>query len=339
MNKGTPIALALFAAMSISTGAWAAEPIVLKFGSAVPPQSWPNSRGVYPWTKQVEQESGGLIQFQIFTGGQVVTLKNAYDRMLNGIVDCIYGAFSELPGTYKKATVPTLPFEAPKAVVASVALWRLYESGVIADEFTKVKPIALFGYNPSGIQTSRPIARLEDMKGIKLAVISRAAAQEVELLGGTPVTMSPAEIYESIQRGLSAGAVLGWTGTQTFKLAEVTTYHLDVPFGNNPGFFMISKEVYDRVPADARKALDKHMGMEWSVIMGKNSDQVEEESRIEVRAKAGHTVSQLAAAETERWKKLLVPIGEEWVKTNPDGAKVLAAYRAEVAKAEKEYGK
>jgi TRAP-type C4-dicarboxylate transport system substrate-binding protein len=336
MTRAFLLAAALAAA--IPAAARADEPIVLKFGSGVPPQSWPNTRGVIPWTKEVEKDSGGAIKFQIFTGGQVVTLKNAYDRMMNGVVDCIYGAFSEITGTYKKAMVPTLPFEAPKAVVASVALWRLYETGVISDEFAKVKPIALFGYNPSGIQTSRSITKLEDMKGIKLAVISHSSAQEVELLGGTPVTMSPSEIYEALQRGLAAGAVLGWTGTQTFKLAEVTKYHLDVPFGNNPGFLMMTKTAYEKVPAKARAALDKHMGLEWSVVMGRNSDQVEEESRAQVRALPGHTVAALSEEQTERWHKLLAPIADEWVKTNPDGARVLAAYRAEVAKANKEYG-
>jgi TRAP-type C4-dicarboxylate transport system substrate-binding protein len=338
MNRSV-LALAALVTIALASPARADEPIQLKFGSGVPPQSWPNARGVVPWIKAVEEDTGGAIKFQLFTGGQVVTLKNAYDRMMNGVVDCIYGAFSEVTGTYKKATVPTIPFEAPKAIVASVALWRLYETGVIADEFAKVKPIALYVYNPSGIQTSRPIARLEDMKGIKLAVISRSAAQEVELLGATPVTMSPSEIYEALQRGLAAGAVLGWTGTQTFKLAEVTTYHLDVPFGNNSGFLMMSKTAYDKIPAAARKGLDKHMGLEYSVIMGRNSDQVEEESRAEVRAKPGHKISELTEEQTERWRKLLAPIADEWVKSNPDGAHVLAAYRDEVAKATKEYGK
>jgi TRAP-type C4-dicarboxylate transport system substrate-binding protein len=130
--------------------------------------------------------------------------------------------------------------------------------------------------------------------------------------------------------------VLGWTGTQTFKLAEVTNYHVDVPFGNNPGFFMISKAAYDKIPAAARKGLDKHMGREWSVIMGKNSDQVEEESRAETRAKPGHTISELSTEETARWRKMLAPIADEWVKATPDGARVLAAYRAEITKAAKE---
>jgi hypothetical protein len=46
---------------------------------------------------------------------------------------------------------------------------------------------------------------------------------------------------------------------------------------------------------------------------------------------AGHTVGELDAAEAARWKQRLTPVTEEWAKATPDGAKVLAAFRAEMA--------
>lgn len=322
-----------FALAALPLVAQAEEPILLKFGSAVPPTSWPNTLGGVPWTKAVEEASGGLIQFQVYLGGTVVTQRNTYDRLLNSVVDAAYGAFSEAPGTFQKVTVSTLPFEAPRAVDASVALWRLFETGLIADEMAAAKPIAMFGYNPSGIQTSRQITKAEDMRGIKLATIARSASEEVSQIGGTPITMPPSEIYQSIQRGLVAGAVLGWTGVQTFKLDEVTRFHLEVPFGNNPAYFMMNKESYAKLPDKAKAAVDKNTGINWSTTMGKNSDKVEEEGRARVRAIAGHTITTLDPQEVARWRERLASIADEWVKATPDGAKVLAAYRAEVAKA------
>ena len=331
--------LAVLAILSLAGGggvAHAQEPIVLKFGVPVPAQSWPNMRGAAPFAQAVEKDSGGLLKFQIFNGNSVVTQRNAYDRLMNGVVDAIYGAFAEVPGTFKKATVPGLPFEVNRAVDASVAFWRLYEKGIIADELASVKPLALYGFNPSGIQSHRLIRKAEDLNGIKLAVLSHSAAEALTLLGGTPVTMSPSEMYQSILRGLTQGAILGWTGTQTFKLDEVTTYHLDVPFGNNPGYMLMSKDAYARLPDKLKAAVDKHAGFPFSLKMGRNSDQVEEESRARVRAKSGHTLSVLDPEEAKRWRKILAPITEEWVKNTPDGAAVLGAYRREVAVAAKE---
>ena len=44
----------------------------------------------------------------------------------------------------------------------------------------------------------------------------------------------------------------------------------------------------------------------------------------------------LIAAAVALWKQRLAPIADEWVKETPDGARVLAAYRSEIAKAAKE---
>ena len=330
-------ALLIAAAVALcASAAGAQETIPLKLGSAVPPNSWPNTRGTIPWTQAVEKDSGGLIQFQNFLGGTVVTQRNTYDRLLNGVVDAVYAAFAETPGTFKKITVSTLPFEAPRAIDASIALWRLHESGLVSDEMAAARPICVFAYNPSGLQTSRPIAKAEDLKGIKLATIARAAAEELTLLGGTPVTMPPSEIYQSIQRGLVAGAVLGWTGTQTFRLDEVTKFHLDVPFGNNPAYFMMNKDAYAKLPDKVKAAIDKNTGPGWSARMGQASDDVERESRERVRAIPGHTLSVLDPHEVALWKRRLAPIADEWVKETPHGARVLAAYRSEIAKAAKE---
>ena len=335
MARPLVVLLAALAALPLADGR-AEEAIQLKLGSAVPPTSWPNTRGTIPWTKAVERDSDGLIQFQTYLGGTVVTQRNTYDRLLNGVVDAVYAAFSEAPGTFQKVTVSTLPFEAPRAVEASIALWRLYESGLVADELAAGHPICMFAFNPSGLQTTRRISNADDLKGIKLATIARAASEELTLLGGTPVTMPPSEIYQSIQRGLVAGAVLGWTGTQTFRLDEVTRFHLDVPFGNNPAYFMMNKDAYAKLPAKAKAAIDRNTGLAWSITMGRNSDEVEQESRERVRGLSGHTLGALDPAEVATWRHRLAPIAEEWVKATPDGARVLAAYRAEVAKAAKE---
>jgi hypothetical protein len=44
----------------------------------------------------------------------------------------------------------------------------------------------------------------------------------------------------------------------------------------------------------------------------------------------------MSPADAQNWTRLLAPITDAWVKGTPDGARVLAAYRAEVAKATKE---
>ena len=47
------------------------------------------------------------------------------------------------------------------------------------------------------------------------------------------------------------------------------------------------------------------------------------------------STSTLPASEEARWKKAVAPLAAEWAKETPDGQKVLAAFRSEVAAYEK----
>ena len=47
---------------------------------------------------------------------------------------------------------------------------------------------------------------------------------------------------------------------------------------------------------------------------------------------AQQTITTLSPEEEARWKERAKPVVDAWVASTPDGAKVLAAYRAEIAK-------
>jgi TRAP-type C4-dicarboxylate transport system substrate-binding protein len=319
------------AAAALPLSAQAAEPIQLKFGSAIPAIAWPNTMAVVPWSNQVEKDSGGTVKFTLFAGRTVVSSQNGLDRMQNGVVDALYGTASDTPGQFPRTDVSSMPFEVNKSVDASTALWRLYEKHYIDMEYTKFHPLAIFVFNASRIHANRPIQSADDLKGLKVAVFSRMLADIVNDIGGTPVTVATTELYETMQRNLAQVEIMGWTGTQTFKVTEVTKYHLDVPLGSSPGYLLMNKQSYEKLPAVAKAAIDKNSGLPATLLMARSSDTVEAQVRERTKGLQGHTVAELPPAELARWKKMVAPLVDEWVKETPDGAKVLAAYRKELA--------
>jgi hypothetical protein len=66
--------------------------------------------------------------------------------------------------------------------------------------------------------------------------------------------------------------------------------------------------------------------------MGKGADEEDDIQRDRVMAQPGHVHSALTAEELARMKRMVEPLTEEWVAATADGAKVLAAYRAELAR-------
>jgi TRAP-type C4-dicarboxylate transport system substrate-binding protein len=308
-----------------------AEPLQLKFAYPATTATKVYADGIAPWVENVNKDADGTIEFKVFPGPALGNFNNIYDRILNGVVEAAFGTFGSLTGQFPKTDVSGLPFEGENCFEASVAIWRLLEKGVTADEYVKIKPLGLFTFPPGGYQAKKPIRTADDLKGLKVAVFARITAQQVELLGGTPVTMMPTEAYAAMQRGLTNAVGTGWVATQAFKLYEVTDFHLDAQLGQGGAYVFMSKDVYAKLPAAAQRAIDRHSYEKLSAALGKASDAMEEFGRSSTRALPGHTIERLDPKEAAMWKQKLAPITEEWVRATPNGAAVLAAYRAELA--------
>jgi len=315
------------------TAARADEPVVLKFAYPGPLQSWPAMKGFTPWAEKIKAASGDTVEIKLY--GAIANYRNVYDRILNGVADFGFGTFGNLEGQFPKSSVTALPLLADNSLETGLAQWRMYASGVIADEYDRVKPISMFGFGNSGFHTVKPITKLEELRGMKILVGGRTVARTVGLIGAVPITSTPAEIYEGLNRGLGSGAVTTFSGLEQFKLAELVKGHLDFPFGRTGGYFFMNKDSFARLPAKAQQAIDRYSGEELTTIMSKEADAQDDTDRDKVMASPGQVRRSLSADDLKTLTKLLAPMTEEWLAATPDGAKVLAAYQAEIRRIRK----
>jgi len=335
--RSIAVAFAGLVALTGASAVHADEPTTLKFGFPAPPTSFVLKESIEPWQKDVEAATKGSVKFNTFPAGSVGNFNNILDRTLNGVVDLSFGIFGPYSDQFPRSQVTALPFETGNNTTeTAVVLWRLYDKGVIAPEYGQVKVLTLFNFPSSALHTKKPIKTLEDVKGLKLSVTNRTAGQTAELLGSAPISLTPADVYQAEQRGVIDGMFQAWTAVQTFKLYEVTSYHLNLPVGQQPAFIFMNKASFAKLPAAEQQAIDKLSGEPFARRFGKAVDANDRGSENAVKAMAGHTVSELTAAEAARWKQRLSPVVEGWAKQTPDGEKVLAAFRAELAKFRKE---
>jgi TRAP-type C4-dicarboxylate transport system substrate-binding protein len=332
VSKGALRYAALCAALS-ATGVFSAsaqEAAQLKFGFPAPPTSFVLTEATEPWTKDVEAATNGAVKFTIYPGGSVGNFTNILDRTLNAVVDIAFGIFGPYSDQFPRTQVTSLPFEANNTTETAVALWRLYDKGVIAPEFGQVKVVTLFNFPASALHSKKPIKTLDDVRGMKFSVTNRTAGQIAELLGMAPVSLTPADVYQSMQRGVIDGMFQAWTAVQTFKLYEVTNHHVNVPVGQQPAFIFMNKASFTKLPAASQQTIDRLGGEPFARRYGKAVDANDDSGQNAVKGMAGQNVSDLAAAESARWKERLKPVVDGWVKATPDGARVLAEFRREV---------
>ena len=303
------------------------QPITLRFGFPAPPQSKVNVWGSGPWSQDVTKAADGLLDIKLFPGNSIVSVQTTYDRTVAGVSDITFGIFGPLQGVFQKVNVTEVPFEADNDTEASVALWRLWQQNLLDKAFDKVKVLSLFTFPAPVINTKKPVKTADDVKGLKFAVASRVLADLITVLGAAPVTLGPPEFYQAAARGVVDGVFVGWSAVTTFKIDDVTNYHLNTSAGYAPAFMIMNKQAYARLPQKAKDAIDRYSGAPYFKRMGEVTDRMDKVGEEITGAKKGHTVSTISPEEKARWKKLAEPIVAEWVKRTPDGEKVLTAFR------------
>lgn len=104
-------------------------------------------------------------------------------------------------------------------------------SKVLDERLQKQFGVKLLGVWPFGPQVffcRKPIAKLADIKGLKVRTYDQNLAKFIEFLGGTPVPIAFAETQQSLSLGVVDCAVTGPSSANSAGWPEVTTHYLPI---------------------------------------------------------------------------------------------------------------
>ena len=138
------------------------------------------------------------------------------------------------------------------------------------------KVLTLWPFGPQVFYCNKPVASIDDVKGMKVRTFTPSMAALIQHLGGTPVTLQFSEVYPALQRGTADCGVTSPTSGNTGKWPEVTTHFLPLSVsGSVQGHFMnldtwkkFSPDLQKKLTAEARKMED---GM-WDLANTVNGD-------------------------------------------------------------------
>lgn len=325
--KAESIALILLATLAAAPAA--ADPVKLRFGHPAGPKSHVVSQMVIPWSERLTKASDGTMEITVFPGGQLGGNEVSLDAIKSGVQDFGWINTQYYPGKFSKSEVGLLPFEVNKSEHASIAMWHLFKNGLIADEYSDIKLLALWAYPASTVHTTFPARKLEDFKGKKIATIGQFASDVARRLGATPVAVEFTENYPAIQRGTVNGVFLQWTGVQPLRLWEVAKYHTEAGVYGAVTMIAMNRQSYDKLPLKARELIDQNSYEKWSREWGQFWDRVDQEGREMTAKEKDNTIIKLDQAELQRWRKAMAPVTDDWIKKTPKGAQILKTFRTE----------
>jgi TRAP-type C4-dicarboxylate transport system substrate-binding protein len=322
------------AALALSSGMAAAQETTLIFATTNAPNVHANVRVLHPWAQRMNEQGKGVLRIDVRDGMTLANHINFYQRALDDVVQITGGVQSQVAGKFPRSHVAALPFVSGTAEQASVAYWRLYRTGLLDAEYDEIVPLMLISFSRAGVHTSKPVRSLDNLNGLKLAMNSKLVSDAISRLGATPISLPLPDFYEGLQRGTVDGVAIAWTAFAPFKLAEVTTYHVDSQLGNSIGVVFLTKKRYAALPAAARKVIDDNSGERESRTFGAMWDSEDEKGYRMVKAMHGkHVFASLTPEQTAKWRERVAPVVADWVRATPSGDKILATYRELLAKA------
>jgi TRAP-type C4-dicarboxylate transport system substrate-binding protein len=320
--------------VALISGVAAAQEVTLTLATLDPPPTPLNTQELHPWADRVNAQGKGVVQIVVRDGSEIANQQNIYDRVMSDVVQIGRGTQSFIGGKFPLTEVVALPFVVENGESASVAFWRLYKSGALDTEYNDTVPLFFGILPPQALHLTKPPKSFDDWSGLRVAVATKNGGEIVTRLGGAPQSIQITDLYPALQRGGADGVMINWPAFPPFKLNEVTSYHLQAPFGGSATMIFMAKKKFDALPQAARKILAANAGEEESRRFGAFWDKATDQGRGMTQAMGEkQKIVTITAEQSATLQEKLAPMTDAWVKATPGGAKILAAFQADLAAA------
>ena len=209
--------------------------------------------------REIEKRTSGRITFDIYYSGTLVSGRDVIDALDAGVADVALvnpGLQSGRLNLAEVGTNPGLYKNAWQGIMATNELYRTVPEMKAELDKYNVQAIG-FMNSPSNIILSvKPVAGFKDLKGLRIMTTSRPITSLMKELGAVPVGIPNPEAYEAISKGTVDAIAFTLQGGQSYGLHELVKSTWALPVGGGPSIYAMSKEGYNRLPADIQDIIE-----------------------------------------------------------------------------------
>ncbi|WP_109472053.1 TRAP transporter substrate-binding protein [Ornithinimicrobium cavernae] len=288
------------------------------------PPSYKDLYGAFTLLMDTATEaSAGALSFEMFDSGTLLAADQLIPGLTRGVCDLALTTSSYVSTTYPVLGCYELPFvnEGTDQTLRALAIdGELFT--LINEEIGK-KGLRLLGSMPTAPEyiwtVDKPILKPGDLKGMRIRTAGNVEGETVKALGGAPISMSSAEIYEALERGTIDG-MISYPGTVISRDLQNV-----LKFGTAGHFGLYSVDIYSRL--DWYDAL----GEEEKTALSEGAKAYQEEgtaAQLKVHAEeyfpamkeAGLEVVELDDQQTQAFKEATTGVVDWWKGRMEDAA-------------------
>ncbi|WP_339948103.1 TRAP transporter substrate-binding protein DctP [uncultured Albimonas sp.] len=196
------------------------------------------------FARDLSERSGGAQSISITAGGALASAASTLDAIVKGSVDAGGIVYNYSPSLAPAvALVGDMPGKIQQVAAAAAAETLLVDCAECREEMERVGFQVVLNQSTepfSLICHGRSVASLDDFRGLKVRATG-ALARMVQNLGGTPVNITFAEVYEGLQRGqvdCTASGAASLRGMQFWDVTDTVT--TDFPMGTVHGYGLLT---------------------------------------------------------------------------------------------------
>lgn len=255
------------------------------------------SRAMEVFKEQVERESDGELQIDLFPAMQLGGATENVDQVRSGTIFAVFTSIAYFTRSIPEYEAVSLPFLFDNREQAFAVMDG--PVGEQLDEKMEKLGFVNLGYGELGFRhvtnSLRPITSVEDFAGMRIRLQpNEVHLQTFRALGANPVSMDVSELYSALQQGVLDGQENPYNIIASRRFNEVQEYLSDS--GHFYDFInaVANQRSYERLSEEHRAIIDAAMteAMAWQ--------------------------RQVAADEEEQWREQLIADGMEFTPISPE---------------------
>jgi TRAP-type C4-dicarboxylate transport system substrate-binding protein len=290
------------------------------------PADNPHSENLVLFAKDVEAATGGKLQITVHPGASLFKapdIKRAVQTGQAQMGEILLSIHENEDPLFGIDVVPFMATSFPDAM-------KLYKASkpAIEKKLAAQGIMLLFAvpWAPQGVYVNKPLATIEDLKGLKWRSYNVGTARIGELVGAQSVTIQAAELAQALATGvINSFMSSGGTGYDS-KVWESLKYFYDVQAWIPKNYTFVNKAAFDALDKPTQEAILKAAATAeargWKAWQDKSSWYLDQ-----LKAK-GMTVEPPGPALKAGFLKVGEQLTADWLKkSGADGQALVDAYK------------
>ncbi|WP_406691045.1 TRAP transporter substrate-binding protein [Saccharopolyspora sp. ID03-671] len=218
---------------------------------------------LYPGVERFLDQARALggFDFDVFPSGQLLGAEELVPGLLNGVADVVLQTSSYVSSSFPILGSLELPFTTEHFDRYLRACDPASPVSALINERLTGQNMRMLGGMATGFEylwtIDKPIRAPEDVRGLRLRVAGEIEGETVKALGGAPVFLGSAELYQALERGTIDG-MMSYLGTVVSRdLQEILRYGTAAHFGAYTVDAYCRQDFYAALPPHQRHALDE----------------------------------------------------------------------------------